>query len=280
MIDSYSINGPALVYIGDAGAENLQLLGYTDSGVDLNVLCNKEPQFTDLYGPNTPQEIRDMGMAAQLIIPLIAYDYTLLQSILDFGDRLDDGGISTPGLPLGQLGYAYSVAIAADPANALPWVFPYCATAPKFDVRLAVKLNPFRLNVIAWPWAAHTVQTAVNNVLWYRSIYELPEVVSINVDTSGMIMTFVLSQPCNLLTSLLTGLTVLTTAIDPVVLSPFSGDGTDEFVFTINAPAVKMGALLSCSFNNPIATPLVGLISGNPMSGFINFSITNNSTVP
>lgn len=176
-VDAFSINGPALVYIGDAGGDNLELLGYTDQGVDLRVRHNKIPQYTDLFGPYVPQEFLDMGMMGKLSVPLMAFDTTLLDSVLDTGDRLDEGMISTPGLPQGQLGWAFSVGIASDPnigGPGLPWLFLYCVINPDFSTKLSVRANPFKLELIAWPFrdtsSAGSVQSGLDAELWVRDL--------------------------------------------------------------------------------------------------------------
>jgi len=169
-VNTYAINGCAFVYVQDVGANTYSLLGYTESGVDMDITENKTEIMTDLFGDKTPQDFQDMGMMARLVIPLIAYDSVVLASIINRGDRSTYGSLNTPGLPLGQSGYGFAVYITAPlGVAAAPWYFYKCLMKTEGQ-RLATKANPFRLELVAWPWVTYQATTGKNAPLFARSI--------------------------------------------------------------------------------------------------------------
>lgn len=165
-IDGYSLNGTALVYVGTGSAGALELLGYTEQGVDMDITENKAEIMTDLYGNMTPQDFQDMGMMARVVCPLIAYDRTIMAKVINKGDRTTYGSLNTPGIPVAQSGYAFSVGIAA-PLD-VPWYFFTCTTRAD-GMRLATKANPFRMEFVAWPWVSYVSTSAKNAPLFRRS---------------------------------------------------------------------------------------------------------------
>ncbi len=167
-ISGFHVNGTALVSVGTGTLGQLEVLGYTDNGARLREIENVSEIITDVFGPMTPHDFQNMGMVAQLSVPLIASDRTVLKKILGKGDRTTAGEISTPGLVIGASGYNFRVAIAS-PADE-PWSFPYCILRPGFNVVLATKANPFVVEFFCWPRATYTVTNAKDQVLWTRSL--------------------------------------------------------------------------------------------------------------
>lgn len=145
------------------------LLGYTDHGVKVRVIRNYSDIITDIFGPMTPHDIQDMGMVANISVPLIASDRTVLNSIQSIGDQTAGtaGLLSTPGLVIGASFKNFKVAIAS-PADS-PWIFPYCITRPGFDTELATRANPFTLEFFGWPWRSVTTVAAKDSPLWVRT---------------------------------------------------------------------------------------------------------------
>lgn len=168
-MDGYAVNGTALVYVGTGGAGALELLGYTDFGVDMAVNENKGEIITDLFGPMTPQDFQDFGMTGRISVPLIALDSTVQNKIIDRGDRTTVGLLNTPGLVLGVAGYAFRVAIAA-PLGIAPWSFSKCVTMPQHGTRLATKANPYRMEFFAWPYVTYTATTGKDVPVFTRSL--------------------------------------------------------------------------------------------------------------
>jgi len=189
LIDTYAINGTAFVFAGvgaSIGSPTVySLLGYTESGVDMRIVENKTEIMTDLFGDKTPQDYQDMGMVAEIVAPLIAYDSAVLASLIGRGDRTNWGSLNTPGIPLFQSGYGFPVYItaplaAAIPANAqtpttpafnaaAPWYFYKCLLRSEGQ-RLATKANPFRLELIANPWTSYTSTTGKDAPLFTRVV--------------------------------------------------------------------------------------------------------------
>lgn len=167
-LDGYAINGPAFVYTGTGTAGALELLGYTEAGVDMDIKENKREIMTDLFGDMTPQDFQDMGMVARVVAPLIAMDRTVMAKIMGRGDRsVAAGDLNTPGLVLGAGGYRFKVAIASSFDS--PWAFHSCLTLSA-STRLATKANPFRFEFFAWPYAPYTALTGKDTVFWSRLI--------------------------------------------------------------------------------------------------------------
>lgn len=167
MIDGYLVNGTSFVYVGTGGAGALELLGYTENGVDQDITENKSEIITDLFGPMTPQDFQDMGMIARIICPFIAIDRSVLAKVMNRGDRTTLGSLNTPGLVLGVAGYGFRVAIASTFDS--PWSFTKCILR-NTGVRLATKANPMRLEFLAWPYASYLATTGKDTPLWTRSL--------------------------------------------------------------------------------------------------------------
>lgn len=180
-LDGYTVNGSALVYVGTGSLFALELLGYTDNGVDIQVNYNRSEIFTDIYGPMTPHDLQDMGMTARIVAPFIVIDRTIMSKLLTLGDNGGSGGaaqgqLNTAGLPLGAgfpngvggSGYLVPVVIAS-PAD-VNWKFWYCAVRPTLGTRLATKANPLRVEFLALPWQSFTSTTAKNAKLWSRGV--------------------------------------------------------------------------------------------------------------
>lgn len=165
-VDGYTISGAALVYVGTGTAGALELLGYTQGGVDFEVTEEYEPILTDIFGPRVPQDFQNMGMVASINCPLIAMDRTVLAKVTGRGDRTTLGQVSTPGMVMGVAGYAFKVAIASSADS--PWTFVKCIMRPSFGTKLATKANPFMARFYAWPWATYTVTTGKDQTLWNR----------------------------------------------------------------------------------------------------------------
>jgi hypothetical protein len=161
------INGTAFVYVGTGTSGALELLGYTEAGVDKDIKENKREIMTDLFGDMTPQDFQDMGMVARIVAPFIAMDRTVMAKVMGRGDRTAVGQISTPGSVLGVGGYAFRVAIAS-PADS-PWSFTKCVALSE-STRLATKANPYRFEFFAWPFASYTATTGKDVPLWTRSL--------------------------------------------------------------------------------------------------------------
>lgn len=169
-LDGYTINGSCLVYVGTGSAGALELLGYTDNGVDMQVNTNRSEIFTDIYGPMTPHDFQDMGMTARVVVPFVVLDRTVLTKLLTRGDNSGSGStqglLNQPGRVVGVSGDAVKVALSS-PAD-VGWIFPTCLVRPMFGTRLATKINPFRIEFLAWPYQSYTATTGKNAVLWQR----------------------------------------------------------------------------------------------------------------
>jgi len=167
-IDGYTINGPALVYTGTGNAGALELLGYTTDGVDVRITENVEPIMTDLLGTQTPQDFQDMGMVAEITAPLIAIDRAVLAKVMGRGNRAAAGLLSTPGNVKGAGGWAFRLGISSSADS--PWSFAAAILRPTAQFRLSTKAQPLTLQFFAWPYVSYTATTALNAVLWTRSL--------------------------------------------------------------------------------------------------------------
>lgn len=151
-INGYMVNGSAIVYTDVNTPGTYAILGYTDSGVDINVQQNKGEIMTDVMGPMTPQDFQDFGMTARIICPFIATDRTEMDAVISCGDFAGSyGNTSTPGIVVGENGYKFGVYITS--AFDYPWTFENCIVRPGFGTKLAVKANVFRFEFFAWPYA-------------------------------------------------------------------------------------------------------------------------------
>lgn len=170
-INRYAISGPSFIYVGTGSAGALELLGFTESGCDMDVTENKSEIMTDVLGPMTPQDFQDMGAVARVVCPLIAMDDAVMAKIMMRGDHTGAGVIATaglintPGLVLGSGGYGFKVGIASTFDS--PWVFAKCITKT-YGAKLATKANPFKFEFFAWPYAPFTATTGKDLTLWTR----------------------------------------------------------------------------------------------------------------
>lgn len=167
------VNGCSFVYVGTGSAGALELLGYTEAGVDKDLKENKREIMTDLFGDMTPQDFQDMGMVARIVAPMIAMDRAVMAKIMGRGDSGTVGQLNTPGLVMGAPmplvgagGYAYRVVISSN--FDAPWSFSKCVTLSE-STRLATKANPYRFEFFAWPYASFTASTGKGAPLWTRS---------------------------------------------------------------------------------------------------------------
>lgn len=171
-VNTFTIFGDALIYVGTGSAGALELLGYTEQGVDLDITENKDEIMTDLMGSKTPQDFQDMGMIARAVMPLIALDTAVLDKVIGRSDRTAFGQVGSPGLPLATAGYAFTMAIQSGISSLLysrPWYFYTCLTRSD-GTRLATKANPFRLEVVAWPYQSFTATSGKNAPLFARAL--------------------------------------------------------------------------------------------------------------
>lgn len=166
-IDGYWATGPALVYSGTGSANALELLGFAESGVEVEITKNYEQIMTDIFGPMTPQELQDFGEVATITCPLIGLDRTVLAKVMGRGNRSAVGQINTPGRLVGANGDSFRVGIAA--AADTPFSFNNCVVRPaRFP--MSVKAKPYTLTFFAWPYAAYTVTSGYNATLYTRSL--------------------------------------------------------------------------------------------------------------
>ena len=163
-IDGYTINGTSFVFTGSGPGYALELLGYTESGVDKSVTYNRSEIITDLFGPMTPQDFQDMGMVAQARCPFIAIDRGVLARVMAAGDG-GLGLINTPGRVIGMSGYAIPLVIGSKADFA--WSFP-ASILRNESTRLATKANPDTLEFFCWPFLPYTATTGKGATLWTR----------------------------------------------------------------------------------------------------------------
>jgi len=166
-IDGYTVNGTALVSVGTGTSGALEVLGYTQDGVDIDITEITEDIMTDVMG-RAPQDVQAMGMTARIVCAFIALDRTVLAKITGRGDRTAVGQVNTPGLVLGAAGHLFRVGIAS-PFDT-PWSFSKCLVRPGFGTRLATKANPLRVEFFALPYAAVTTVAGKDTPLWTRAI--------------------------------------------------------------------------------------------------------------
>lgn len=166
------------MYVGTGSALALELLGYTEAGVNMDIKENKREIMTDLMGDMTPQDFQDMGMIANLETPLIALDTAVLTKVMGRGDHTTaalaggTGLTNSPGLVLGIGGYAFPVVVASTVPDGVilagsAWRFETCLCMNS-DWRLATKANPFKLQLMAWPYKSYTATSGKDARLWSR----------------------------------------------------------------------------------------------------------------
>ena len=165
-IDGYTINGTAFGFVGTGPGGALEVLGYTESGVDKSITYNRAEIITDLYGPMTPQDFQDMGMTAQIRFPFIAIDRTVLAKVMGAGDA-GIGLINTPGRVIGVSGYGIPLVIGSKADFA--WSFPTTILRNE-STRLATKANPDTLEFFAWPFLSYLATTGKGATLWTRPV--------------------------------------------------------------------------------------------------------------
>lgn len=166
-VDGYTIGGVALVYTGTGANSALELVGYTEDGVDVEIIENVEPVMTDLFGPLTPQDFQSMGMVARVTVPFIAVDRTVFNKLTGKGDRTTVGLINTPGITLGN-SHAFRLGIAA-PLDT-PWSFTKAIVRPGTRWRTGTKARPWVMEFFAWPYVLYTATTGKDQALWTRTL--------------------------------------------------------------------------------------------------------------
>lgn len=165
-IDNWRVGGPALISVGTGSGGALEVLGYTDGGVDWGLAKHLEPIISDVFGPRTPHTMQDLGEVGRLTLPLIACDAAVLAKMESRGDRTALGQLNTPGLVLTS--YAFRVVVAA-PLNAdMVRSFNLCLVE---DVKgkNATKANPLVLSLVSGPFAAYTVTSGKDTQIWTKA---------------------------------------------------------------------------------------------------------------
>lgn len=167
-LDGYWNTGPGLIYTGTGSVGALELVGITDRGAEVEITKNYAEIFTDVFGPLTPQELQDFGEVAIIRVPLIDVDRTVLNKVMNRGNRAANGKINTPGRLVGASGDSMRVGIAA--ANDSPYSFNTCVVRPSAQFPMSVQTRPFNITFFAWPYAAYTVTAGLDSILYTRSL--------------------------------------------------------------------------------------------------------------
>lgn len=166
-VDGYWATGPGLIYTYTGAVSAQELLGYTESGAEVEITKNYKEVFSDVFGPLTPIELQDFGEVAIIRVPLIAVDRAVLNKVLNRGNRGANGQLNTPGRFVGLGGDSFRVGIAA--ANDVPYSFPNCVVRPA-QFPMTVVAKPFNLTFFAWPYLPYTATTGLNTILYNRTL--------------------------------------------------------------------------------------------------------------
>lgn len=167
-ISGYQVNGPAIVVAKTSGSYST--VGYTDAGVNLSLRQYLADIFTDVFGPNVPQDVQDFGMTADIDAPFIALDRTVMLGLQNLGDKTTntDGTFNSPGLVMMAGGYSTIIGITSQYDN--PWYFKACFIRDdKWKTRLATKANPVSVRWLALPLTSYTTILGTNAILYSRA---------------------------------------------------------------------------------------------------------------
>lgn len=74
------VNGPALVQISNDGSTWVNL-GYTEDGVDVELMEHNEDIFTDYSGPQTPHDVAYLGETADIRCSFVSWDESTMMTV-------------------------------------------------------------------------------------------------------------------------------------------------------------------------------------------------------
>ena len=168
MADGFHVSGTCLVYSGTGPGNALELVGYSDAGVDVQITHNVKEIFTDLFGPMTPHEFQDLGEVAVISVPFIVSYREILKKIQNRGDKSTQGWLNSPGYLLGSSGASFKIGLTA-PADE-PYLFYNCLWRPDSRVKLGTVAAPFTAQFFAWPFLPYTAVSGRNAPLYARSL--------------------------------------------------------------------------------------------------------------
>lgn len=151
------VPGPAQVFVGTGASAAYEWLGYSQDGVDVQLIASYRDVFSDFGGPDVPVDSQFMGESGFISMTLNKYNETVLQELAGrrVGTGITPGQIEAQGL--GSLmiaeGYAYPICIKC-PYNTKSFqtglIVPgYAFSAgwlhDNFEVRLSVIMKAPRL---------------------------------------------------------------------------------------------------------------------------------------
>jgi hypothetical protein len=106
MASQYFINGPAILYVGDAANNNDPIrLGVSVSGVRLSWRRFRNVVHSDVSGPQMPACIQGMGQIAMVSAKLNVVDLDVLDSLRHRGDASLIGLLDSVGALLDPIGF-------------------------------------------------------------------------------------------------------------------------------------------------------------------------------
>jgi hypothetical protein len=160
-------NGPALVSTGTGSAGALEVLGYTQDGVDIRHVKQWEPIFTDVFGPRVEHDRQDFGEVAIITCPFVAIDRTVWEKVISRGDRGALGQFNTPGRLASN--DAFRLVVAAPQDAFFVRSYTKAHIDPDARWRNATKANPLTITFYAGVFASYTVTAGLNTVLYTKT---------------------------------------------------------------------------------------------------------------
>lgn len=142
------VNGPALVYVQQAGRGSIKQLGIPEDGVDIEINHHDQPVMTDGAGPVLPADLQDMGQDAIIRMALSAYDIDLLNEVRRRGNAAKEGQSGSRGRLLGANGHTFKLLIASETDQ--PWRFFTAVLRGPLHTKPATRYSVQRLTWYAW----------------------------------------------------------------------------------------------------------------------------------
>lgn len=165
------VNGPAVIWArkpgGAAIVGNLEQVGVTLDGCDIEITSYDKEVHSDAGGPRVPIDLLEMGMDANVRFRLSVYDQTLLSKYFrTLSDESAEGNLPSIGKPIGQTGKAIGLVIAS--AYDEPWRFYCCRVRAR---RTKVSSEETVYDCQAYAWALVGSQNAGNGVPLYDHVF-------------------------------------------------------------------------------------------------------------
>lgn len=82
MATAFRVTGPTQIFVATGASNALQFLGWSESGVEIELNGEFEDVICDIGGPRLPTDVQWMGIDAHITADIVKYDEAVLTALL------------------------------------------------------------------------------------------------------------------------------------------------------------------------------------------------------